>query len=769
MGRDAPTEDSTADPDGESCRKRAADLLRSTDESCAPNAAAHCKKELKLMSTKRPPQRRNATDEPTRSSEPVLVVPPRDEILRVLADTPVPQEEAELATRMKVAPEALDAFHRRLNAMARDGQLLRNRKGAILVADKLDLIGGRVSGHPDGHGYVAGDDGIEYVLAPREMNQVLHGDRVLVRPGRLDRRGRREAAIVQVLERAQRRIVGRFHRERGVSFVIAADRRITQDVLIEPEGTGGARPGQVVTVDLVGQPTKYVQPIGRIIEVLGQATDPGMEIEIALRKHQLPFEFSRAAQRRAEQLPDAIRPADRAARTDFTATPFVTIDGETAKDFDDAVYCEPDGKGYRLLVAIADVSHYVRHRDPLDRDAHERGTSVYFPRRVIPMLPEKLSNGLCSLNPEVERLVLVCEMHVSRTGKIGPYKFCAGVIRSVARLTYTQVAHSLYGGEAPTQGAPIAASLLAPLRCLDEVFRALARARAQRGALDFESTETELLFDQHGKIESIRAIVRNDAHRLIEECMLAANVCAAEYLATHEQGLLYRVHEGPTPEKLETLREYLGGFGLALGGGDKPQAKDYAKLIDAIKERPERALLHTMLLRSLRQAIYSANNAGHFGLAYPAYAHFTSPIRRYPDLLVHRAIKAVVAGERYDPGDWAELGEHSSSTERRADEAARDVVQWLKCYYMKDRVNDEFDGLINGVTGFGIFVTLESMYVEGLVHIAELGNDYFHFESTRLELRGERTGRVFRLGARVKVRVAHVDLDLARIDFRLVG
>lgn len=738
------------------------------------------------MSTKRLPLRRHANPDSTRTPESGLSIPAREEILRVLAETPVPREEAELAATMQVVPEALDAFHRRLNAMARDGQLLRNRKGAILVADKLDLIGGRVSGHPDGHGFVSGDDGVEYVLAPREMNQVLHGDRVLVRPGRVDRRGRREAAIVEVLERAQRRIVGRFHRERGVAFVIAADRRITQDVLIEPEGTAGARAGQVVTVDLVGQPTKYVQPIGRIVEVLGQATDPGMEIEIALRKHQLPFEFSRAAQRRAEQLPEAIRPSDRAGRVDFTATPFVTIDGETARDFDDAVFCEADGKGYRLLVAIADVSHYVRHRDPLDRDAHERGTSVYFPRRVIPMLPEKLSNGLCSLNPAVERLVLVCEMHVSRAGKIGSYKFCAGLIRSAARLTYTQVARALNGGttagadEPPDtpSGAPnttetsdpaVSAALLAPLQCLDEVFRALSRARAQRGALDFESTETELLFDRHGKIESIRAIERNDAHRLIEECMLAANVCAAEYLAEHEQGLLYRVHEGPTPEKLETLREYLGGFGLALGGGAKPQARDYARLIEAIRERPDRALLHTVLLRSLRQAVYSANNAGHFGLAYPAYTHFTSPIRRYPDLLVHRAIKAVMAGERYEPGEWAELGEHSSSTERRADEASRDVVQWLKCYYMKDRVNDEFDGLISGVTGFGIFITLESMYVEGLVHIAELGNDYFHFEAARFELRGERTGRVFRLGGRVKVRVAHVDLDLARIDFRLVS
>jgi ribonuclease R len=694
-----------------------------------------------------------------------VVIPSREDILTALSSARIPLEEADLADRMRVGEAAREAFRRRIGAMARDGQILRNRKGAILVADKLDLVAGRVLGHPDGHGFVAGEDGTDYVLAPREMHQVLHGDRVLMRPAGIDRRGRREGAIVEVLERAQRRIVGRLHRERGVWFVVASDRRISQDILLEPEGLGAAKAGQIVTVELTGQPTHHVQPIGRVVEVLGQATDPGMEIEIALRKHQLPFEFSRAALRRTERFADEVRAADRDGRVDLTGLPLVTIDGESARDFDDAVYCERDGRGYRLIVAIADVSHYVGHGDALDRDARERGTSVYFPRRVIPMLPEKLSNGLCSLNPAVERLALACQIAVSKAGRIGEFKFFPAVIRSAARLTYTQVAAALYGAG----GAPhdIDAALLPHLRHLDEVFRSLQRSREHRGAIDFESIETELAFDEHGKIRSIAASMRNDAHRLIEECMLAANVCAAEFLERAEHPLLYRVHEGPTPEKLENVREFLKSFGLGLSGGEKPQAKDYARLIESIKGRPDLPLLQTVLLRSLQQAVYSPANEGHFGLAYPAYTHFTSPIRRYPDLLVHRAIKAVLAGARYEPGDWRALGDHCSTTERRADEASRDVEQWLKCYFMKDRVNEEFEGVISAVTGFGIFVTLESYFVEGLVHISELGNDYFHFDAAKHELRGERGRHAYRLAGRVRVRIAHVDLDLARIDFRL--
>ena len=677
----------------------------------------------------------------------LVTIPSRDAILEALTRDSIPLAELDLAERMGVPDEAREVFHRRVNAMARDGQILRNRKGALLIAEKLDLIGGRVSGHPDGHGYVHGDDGNEYVLAPREMHQVLHGDRVLLRPTGIDRRGRREGAIVEVLERAQKRVVGRFHREHGVFFVVASDRRISQDILIQPDGVGNAKTNQIVTVELVEQPTRNVQPIGRVIEVLGHATDPGMEIEIALRKHQLPFEFSPTAIRRAEKFSEVIRPAERSGRVDLTNTPLVTIDGETARDFDDAVFAERDGRGYRLLVAIADVGHYVRPGEVLDREARERGTSVYFPRRVIPMLPEHLSNGLCLLNQHVERLTMVCEMAISKAGRVGS-------------------AVALYGpdGEAKTT---IDASLLPHLRCLDEVFRSLLNARKQRGAIEFESSETELEFDEEGKIKGIRAIVRNDAHRLIEECMLAANVCAATFLEEHEHKLLYRVHEGPTPEKLDNLREFLREFGLGLAGGDKPATKDYARLMESIKDRPDRPLLQTVLLRSMQQAVYSPDNEGHFGLAYPAYAHFTSPIRRYPDLLVHRSIKAVLAGERYEPGDWRALGETTSMTERRADDASRDVVQWLKCFFMKDKVNEEFEGTISAVTGFGIFVQLTALFVEGLVHISELGSDYFKFDAARHELRGERGLHTYRLSGKVRVRVAHVDMDLARIDFRL--
>ncbi|MSQ21041.1 MAG: ribonuclease R [Betaproteobacteria bacterium] len=710
-------------------------------------------------------QIRGQRPERTEVDRSLVTIPSREAILEALARDSIPLAELELAKRMGVPEEAQEVLHRRVNAMARDGQILRNRKGALLIAEKLDLISGRVNGHPDGHGYLHGDDGNEYVLAPREMHQVLHGDRVLLRPTGIDRRGRREGAIVEVLERAQKRVVGRFHREHGVFFVVASDRRISQDILIQPDSIGNARTNQIVTVELVEQPSRHVQPIGRVIEVLGHATDPGMEIEIALRKHQLPFEFSAAAIKRAERYTEAIRPAQRAGRTDLTTTPLVTIDGETARDFDDAVFAERDGRGYRLLVAIADVSHYVRPGDAFDREARERGTSVYFPRRVIPMLPEHLSNGLCSLNPNVERLAMVCEMSITKAGRVAAHKFYPAVIRSAARLTYTQVAAVLYQSAGADAG--IDAALIPHLRCLDEVFQSLLNARKQRGAIEFESSETELVFNDEGKIEGIRAIVRNDAHRLIEECMLAANVCAAIFLEEHDHKLLYRVHAGPTPEKLDNLREFLREFGLGLGGGSKPTTKDYARLMESIKDRPDRALMQTVLLRSMQQAMYSPDNEGHFGLAFPAYAHFTSPIRRYPDLVVHRAIKAVLAKEHYEPGDWRALGENASMTERRADDASRDAVQWLKCFFMKDKVNEEFDGTISAVTSFGIFVQLEALFVEGLVHISELGSDYFKFDAARHELRGERGLHTYRLSGKVRVRVAHVDMDLARIDFRL--
>jgi ribonuclease R len=703
-----------------------------------------------------------------------VIIPSREDILAALGREGVPVPQSRLEELLGIDEAQLDGFTRRLAAMIRDGQILRNRRDAILLPDKADLVAGRVEAHADGHGFVRTPTGERLYLNQKQMNEVLHGDRVMVRPLGVDRRGRREASVVEVLGRAQQRVVGRLHEERGVRFVVASDRRISQDILIEPDGAGRAKPGMVVTVELTAQPTRYMQPIGRIVEVLGEATDPGMEIEIALRKHQLPFEFSKAALRDTKKLPETVRAEDAAGRTDLRAEPFVTIDGETAKDFDDAVFCRPTSRGWKLFVAIADVSHYVRDGEPLDEDARMRSTSVYFPRRVIPMLPEELSNGLCSLNPDVDRLAVVCEIDVSRGGKIGEYRFYDAVFRSHARLTYTRVANALYA--TPPDSAAVPAPLLPHLRHLDDVFRALEKTRATRGAIDFDTPETEFEFGEDGKIHGIRPSSRNDAHRLIEECMLAANVCAADYLIANGQPALFRIHEGPTAEKLENLRQFLRGIGLVLGGGDEPTAKHYASLLDSVRHREDAGLLQTVLLRSLSQAVYSPENVGHFGLAYPAYAHFTSPIRRYPDLLVHRGIKAVIRGERYVPvryGDapagWADLADHCSFAERRADDASRDVLQWLKCFYMQDRTGEVFDGVISAVTGFGVFVTLDALFVDGLIHVSELGQDYFTFDAIRHELRGGRTNQVFRLGDRMRVQVVRVDMDRTRIDFLPAG
>ena len=690
----------------------------------------------------------------------------REFILEALAAEGVPLTDDDLARLVGITRAERDAFDKRLAAMERQGQILRNRKGAILVSTKLDLVAGRVEGHPDGFGFVVPDEGgDDLYLNPREMRRVLHGDRVMVRESGTDRRGRREGSIVEVLERAHSRVVGSLE-QKEFFFVIASDRRISQDILVPAGDTAGATPGQVVVVEITTWPDTHTQPVGRVVEVLGNATDPGIEVEIALRKHALPFEFSARAKAIAARFPAVPATQDYEGREDLRDLALVTIDGETAKDFDDAVFCERysrGGAGYRLIVAIADVSHYVQHADPLDLEARERGTSVYFPRRVIPMLPERLSNGLCSLNPDVDRLCVVCDMSIAANGDIKIYRFYPAVMRSRARLTYTVVAAALSdpaGDDARKLG-----ELMPRLKALEELYRILLKARARRGAIDFETIETEFRFDDKERLEKIVRVERNEAHKLIEECMLAANVCASGYLAEHEHPALYRIHEGPTSQKLTALREFLKGFGLDLGGGDKPKAKDYARLLDSVKHRPDVQLLQTVLLRSLKQAMYSPKNVGHFGLAYESYTHFTSPIRRYPDLLVHRAIKAVVNGAKYNAGDWTDLGKHSSETERRADDATRDVVQWLKCYYMRDRVGEEFEGSISAVTSFGVFVALDEVYVEGLVHISELGKDYFQYDPARHTLLGERTGKRYRLSDRGKIRIVRVDMDTSRMDF----
>ena len=693
-------------------------------------------------------------------------LPSREYILDFLLEQGVPVSVEQIAQKMSIAADEMEPFERRLAAMQRDGQIMRNRKNAICVVEKLDLVKGKVQGHPDGFGFLIQDgDGDDLFLNAGEMSKVMHGDRVVAREGGVNARGRREGHIVEVLERANSKVVGRFLNEHGIGVVAPEDRRISQDILIPAGGSGGAKPGQVVVVEIIEQPQRHVKPVGRIIEVLGNYADPGMEIEIALRKHDLPHEFSKEVEKLSAKFPAGVTEIDLQGRVDMRGLPLVTIDGETAKDFDDAVYCEQKGKGYKLWVAIADVSHYVRDGDALDRESRLRGNSVYFPRRVIPMLPEVLSNGLCSLNPKVDRLCMVCEMDISARGEIARYKFYPAVMHSRARLTYTRVAEML--GNPEGEAARAMHDLLPHLKDLHELYQGLVKARSQRGAIDFETIETQMFFDDQGKIERIVPTQRNDAHRIIEECMLAANVCASDFLAVSEHPALYRIHEGPTPEKLAALREFLREFGLQLTGGEEPQAKDYARLLEKVKPRPDVQLLQTVMLRSLRQAVYSPDNVGHFGLAYDAYTHFTSPIRRYPDLVIHRSIKAALEHKRYDPGNWHELGVHCSETERRADDATRDVEAWLKCYYMQDRISERFTGTVSGVASFGVFVALDQVYVEGLVHISELGADYFHYDAAKHQLLGERNGRRFRLGDRISVKLVRVDLETAKIDFVL--
>ncbi len=696
-------------------------------------------------------------------------IPDRERILYFLRERGVPLRADDLAVALRVhATAEREAFAGRLAAMERDGQLMTNRKGELCVVAKLDLVTGIVQGHADGFGFLLPDDGSpDLFLAPKEMRKALHGDRATARQVGIDRRGRPEGELVDVLSRSNREIVGRLYEDRGIWFLVAENKRINQDILVPPDMRGNAQPGQVVVAEVIEQPTAHREPMAKVVQVLGGYTDPGMEIEIALRKHDLPHEFSPAAKRLAARLPAEVRPADRKDRIDITRLPLVTIDGETARDFDDAVYCERVGKGFRLIVAIADVSHYVRDGDALDLDARERGTSVYFPRRVIPMLPEALSNELCSLKPAVDRLCMVCDMAIDAHGTLGRYRFYPAVMHSRARLTYTQVWDWL-SQPAHATGAE-ARALLPQLVDLHALYKLLAGARARRGAIDFDTVELALEFDPQGKIEAVVPVVRNEAHKLIEECMLAANVCTAEYLLAQKHPALFRVHEGPTPEKLTALKEFLASSGLSLSGGDDPTPADYAALLKRIRERPDFNLLQTVLLRSLQQAVYSPDNSGHFGLGYDAYTHFTSPIRRYPDLLIHRDVKACLAGARYHPSGatWAELGVHCSLTERRADDATRDVENWLKCYYMQDRVGETFAGTVSGVTHFGLFVTLDGLNIDGLVHVTELGSDYFHFDPVHHALIGERSGKTYRLADRLSVKVARVDLEQTKIDFVL--
>tara|TARA_R110000823_G_scaffold198080_5_gene329191 strand:+ start:7879 stop:10236 length:2358 start_codon:yes stop_codon:yes gene_type:complete len=715
-------------------------------------------------------------------------IPSRELILEVLTEAKKPLNQEKLAKKLALAePEQLDALGKRLRAMVRDGQLLQDRRGAFAVVDRMNLVRCRVQGHRDGYGFAMPfAEGDDIYLSARQMHFVLDGDEVLVQVTGEDRRGRLEGKVVEVLKRAQSEIVGRYQEESGIGFVVPDNSRLTQHILIPPAAKGDAISGQIVTAQITDFPTRRLGAKGAVMEILGEHLDPGLEIEVAIRSHNIPWEWPDAVLAEAASLEAEPTEPDKQHRIDLRKLPFVTIDGEDAKDFDDAVYCEQRrGGGWTLWVAIADVSHYVEVGSALDVEAANRGNSVYFPGRVVPMLPEALSNGLCSLKPKVDRLAMVCEMEISRAGNLSGYQFYEGIIHSAARLTYTQVGEVLESGE----HGEVDASRVPELTRLHDLYHALRAARERRGAIDFETEETRIIFDDQRKIDAIVPVVRNDAHKLIEECMLAANVATARFYQSCKLPMLFRVHKGPSEEKLEGLRKFLGELRLELSGGAKPTPLDYQHLLEQIQGRDDAHVIQTMLLRSLSQAVYQPENLGHFGLHYEAYAHFTSPIRRYPDLLVHRGIRHLlrsggkVEGLRrvegaqplearrifpYDIAAMVAHGEHCSMSERRADDATREVEAWLKCEYLQEHVGEEFDGVISAVTGFGLFVELKDLYIEGLVHITALPGDYYQFDAAKQRLTGERSARTYRLGGAVRVQVARVDLDDRKIDLELV-
>ncbi len=703
-------------------------------------------------------------------------IPSREFILEQLEAAGKPLDRAAISELLGLSDEnGLEALRRRLRAMERDGQLMFTRKKEYALISKMDLITGRVIGHADGFGFLCPEDGSDDLfLTAFQMRRLFHGDKAIVRIAGVDKKGRREGALVEVLERANPFIVGRLFIESGVGYVVADNKRISNDILVPQENVGNAHHGQIVSVEIIEQPTRHRQAVGKVVEVLGDHMAAGMEIDIAMRSHGIATNWPDAVEAEIKDLSREVpeQAKTQKGRVDIRHLPLVTIDGEDARDFDDAVFVESNEKGWRLFVAIADVSHYVELDTALDKEAHERGTSVYFPERVIPMLPEILSNGLCSLNPEVDRLCMVCEMQLDKKGKVISYDFFEGVMRSHCRFTYTKVAAIIEDSDSPLREQY--KDFVPQLLEMHSLFNVLLKRRKKRGAIDFDTTETRIVFGEDRKIDKIIPLVRNDAHKLIEEFMILANVSAAKYLLKHKMPALYRVHGSPKEAKIEGLKEFLAEVGLVLGGGEIPGSGDYAELLEQIQDRPDMHLIQTVLLRSLQQAVYTPDNNGHFGLAHEAYAHFTSPIRRYPDLLVHRAIRHVVRGGKADSYHYTEntmrdLGEHCSQTERRADEATRDAVDWLKCEYMMDKIGEVFEGTITSATGFGLFVELDKIYVEGLIHVTSLAQDYYHFDAAHHRLVGERTGQVFRLGDHLVVSVAKVNLEDKKIDFDLVS
>ena len=708
-------------------------------------------------------------------------IPSRDFILQVIRKQNSPMSKEEIFKTLAIVnEEQQEAMRRRLRAMENDGQLVFTKRKCYALPEKLDLLKGMVIGHREGFGFLQVEGKKDDFFIPNvQMQKVMHGDYVLAQPNGFDRKGRPEVRIVRVLEANKKQIVGRFFIEQGIGYVMPDDSRITRDILIPDNARLGARMGQVVVVELHPRTAPFFQPIGKITEVLGGNMAKGMEVEIAIRKHDIPHSFPSAVEKQLKKWAEDVPEEAKRGRVDLRDLPLVTIDGEDARDFDDAVFCQKQGKGWKLWVAIADVSYYVRPKSALDTEAYNRGNSVYFPNRVVPMLPEKLSNGLCSLNPQVDRLCMVCEMTISAKGKMTDYQFYEAVMNSHARLTYNKMAKIL---EKDTALCERYASLVPHLQDLHEMYQALVKARQQRGAIEFETIESKFIFNALGRIERIEPVVRNDAHKIIEECMILANIASANFMEKHQEPALYRIHAVPSEEKLTAFRSFLAECGLSLSGGNKPTPMDYAQLLEQMKQRPDHELIQTMLLRSMSQAVYSADNIGHFGLALEEYAHFTSPIRRYPDLTLHRGIKYLLAkqkgskrkttdtgGYHYQLEEMDVFGAHCSSTERRADDATREVADWLKCEYMQDHVGEEFDGVISSVTGFGFFVRLNDLFIDGLVHISGLANDYYLFDMPKQRLIGENSGMIFRLGDAVKVRVEAVSLEQKQIDFSLIS
>lgn len=730
------------------------------------------------MVKKSPPQDPNYAKELAKYDNPI---PSREFILQIIRTHNAPMTKEEIFVALGITDETRqEAMRRRLRAMENDGQLVFTKRKCYALPEKLDLLKGMVIGHREGFGFLQVEGKKDDFFIPNvQMQKVMHGDYVLAQPNGFDRKGRPEVRIVRVLEANKKQIVGRFFIEQGIGYVMPDDSRITRDILIPDNARLGARMGQVVVVELHPRTAPFFQPIGKITEVLGDNMAKGMEVEIAIRKHDIPHSFPSAVEKQLKKWAEDVPEEAKRGRVDLRDLPLVTIDGEDARDFDDAVFCQKQGKGWKLWVAIADVSYYVRPKSALDTEAYNRGNSVYFPNRVVPMLPEKLSNGLCSLNPQVDRLCMVCEITISAKGKMTDYQFYEAVMNSHARLTYNKVAKIL---EKDTALCERYASLVPHLQDLHEMYQALVKARQQRGAIEFETIESKFIFNALGRIERIEPVVRNDAHKIIEECMILANIASANFMEKHQEPALYRIHAVPGEEKLTAFRSFLAECGLSLSGGNKPTPMDYAQLLEQIKPRPDHELIQTMLLRSMSQAVYSADNIGHFGLALEEYAHFTSPIRRYPDLTLHRGIKYLLAkqkgskrkttdtgGYHYQLEEMDLFGAHCSSTERRADDATREVADWLKCEYMQDHVGEEFDGVISSVTGFGFFVRLNDLFIDGLVHISGLANDYYLFDMPKQRLIGENSGVIFRIGDAVKVRVEAVSLEQKQIDFSLIS